>query len=184
MSKHIGTEPLETKRLALRRLTLEDAQPMFQNWANDPEVTEFLTWRPHGSIAVTKAVLRSWIREYENPRNYQWGIVLKETGELMGTISCVGIDDKEDSVEIGYCIGRSWWGMSYMPEALTALIEFFMDAVGVQKVRAKHDPENPASGRVMEKSGMKRIGLSEERFLSNRGIFHAIGYEICRGDIE
>ena len=77
MVKHKGTEMLETERLILRRFTIDDADDMFNNWANDPEVTKYLTWLPHGKVDITRNLLESWIKEYGDLENYNWTIVLK-----------------------------------------------------------------------------------------------------------
>ena len=65
MLTHKGTQTIETSRLNLRRAIREDAEPMFRNWAADPEVTKYLTWPTHGSIAVSEMVIGSWVLEYE-----------------------------------------------------------------------------------------------------------------------
>ena len=63
MLTHKGTQTIETSRLILRRAVREDAEPMFCNWASDPEVTKYLTWPAHGNIAVSEMVIGSWVRE-------------------------------------------------------------------------------------------------------------------------
>ena len=86
--RNLGTKRLETDRLILRKFELSDAEPMYRNWANDPEVTKFLTWPPHDDVKVTADVLRGWISQYENDTFYQWAIVLKESSpEPIGSIS-------------------------------------------------------------------------------------------------
>ena len=69
MLTHKGTVTVETPRLILRKARIEDAEPMFRNWANDPEVTKFLTWPPHGSIEVTRKLLASWVDSYEKKKS-------------------------------------------------------------------------------------------------------------------
>jgi RimJ/RimL family protein N-acetyltransferase len=105
--QHKGTQRLLTSRLELRRLTLADAEQMFAHWAADREVTRFLTWPPHATVDVTRGVLEEWVAGYGADDFYQWGIVLNETSELVGTISVVSIDDDVDAVEVGYCLGRA-----------------------------------------------------------------------------
>ena len=106
MLTHKGTLTLETERLVLRRARLSDAEPMLRNWANDPEVTKFLTWPPHGEAGVSRAVIGSWIHGYEQESYYQWMITVKAEGDKpIGSISAVDMDEKTGSVEIGYCIG-------------------------------------------------------------------------------
>ena len=80
--KHSGTKTIETPRLMLRRFTLEDAPAMYRNWASDPEVTKYLTWPTHSSVAVSRRVLEDWVEQYDKDSCYQWAIVLKETGAI------------------------------------------------------------------------------------------------------
>ena len=140
MLTHKGTQILETSRLILRRAIREDAEPMFRNWACDPEVTKFLTWPPHTNIGVTQTVLESWLAEYEKADYYQWIIVLKEIGEPIGSISVVRQNDAVEEAEIGYCIGSAWWHRGIMTEALSAVIEYLFTEVGINRIAARHDP--------------------------------------------
>ena len=73
---HCGTKRIETERLILRRFVIDDAFAMYNNWASDPDVTEFLTWPPHGSVDVTKNLLNTWLSSYDKENFYQWAIVL------------------------------------------------------------------------------------------------------------
>ena len=90
---------------------------MFHNWASDPEVTKFLTWPPHKSAELTRTLLEEWSKEYEKDDYYQWGIELKSLGEVIGTISVVGMKETIDMAHIGYCIGRAWWHQGTMRAA-------------------------------------------------------------------
>ena len=69
--KHLGTKRVETERLILRRFTMDDADAMFRNWANDPEVTKYLTWPAHTSVEVSRMVLESWVSQYDDNAVYQ-----------------------------------------------------------------------------------------------------------------
>ena len=155
---HIGTQQIETDRLILRSFVPEDAAPMYRNWASDPEVTRYLTWQAHSSSSVTRMVIASWLESYSNPNYYHWTIELKSLSEPIGSISGVKIDEEKRSVEIGYCIGRPWWGQGLVPEAVSALMHFFFEEVGVERIVACHHPDNPNSGRVMQKCGMTYEG--------------------------
>ena len=99
--KHLGTKMLETDRLILRRFTIEDASDMFQNWASDPEVTKYLTWPTHTDLDQTEDVITRWEDETIDNDVYQWAIELKEIGQVIGSISAVGMNEKVQSVEIG-----------------------------------------------------------------------------------
>ena len=182
MLTHKGTQTIETSRLILRKAVREDAEPMFRNWASDPEVTKFLTWPAHSSIAVSEMVIGSWLQEYEKENYYQWMIVLKELDEPIGSISVVRQNDRVEEAEIGYCIGRQWWHKGIMTEALSAVIEYLFTEVGMNRIAARHDPNNPNSGGVMRKCGMKYEGTNRACDRNNQGICDTAQYAILRGE--
>lgn len=175
MLKHKGTVRLETPRLILRQARMEDAESMFYNWANDKEVTKYLTWPPHSNIEVTQKVLESWVESYEKEDYYQWMIVLKEINEPIGSImvSTVG---RAQSAHVGYCIGRKWWRQGIMSEAFKRVIEFLLDEVGYHRIESMHDSNNPNSGKVMAKCGMKYEGTLRKADRNNQGICDACYY--------
>ncbi|MDE6168867.1 MAG: GNAT family N-acetyltransferase, partial [Acetatifactor sp.] len=108
--EHKGTKVIETERLILRPFRMEDAEPVFRNWASDPRVTKFLTWPTHESVETTEKVLKDWVEKNNDPINYQWAIELKEIHEPVGSISAVKTDDRTQSATVGYCVGYAWWG--------------------------------------------------------------------------
>jgi len=182
MLTHKGTQTIETSRLTLRRAVREDAAPMFRNWASDPEVTKFLTWPTHDSVTVSEMVIGSWLQEYEKENYYQWMIELKELHDPIGSISVVRQNDTVEEAEIGYCIGSPWWHQGIMTEALSAVIEYLFTEVGMNRVAARHDPNNPHSGMVMRKCGMKYEGTNRACDRNNQGICDAAHYAILRNE--
>lgn len=177
---HCGTCRIETSRLVLRRITMEDADAMYQNWASDPKVTRFLTWPPHPNADVTRKVIESWLPLYEKPSYYHWTITLKEDEwNPIGTIHGLVNDDLE-SVQIGYCLGRNWWHRGIMSEAAQAVIDFFFDRVGANSICSYHDPNNPHSGMVMRHCGMTYEGTRRQADRNNTGICDASWYSILR----
>lgn len=182
MLTHKGTQTIETPRLILRRAIREDAEPMFRNWSSDPKVTKYLTWPAHSNIAVSEMVIGSWLQEYEKDSYYQWMIVLKELGEPIGSISVVRQNDRVEEAEIGYCIGSRWWHRGIVSEALTAVMRYLFEEVGMNRVAARHDPNNPNSGRVMRKCGMIYEGTARSADRNNQGVCDAAHYAILRSD--
>ena len=182
--EHKGTVAIETERLRLRRFCVEDAQSMFLNWASDKEVTKFLTWPAHGSVEVSRQVLESWVKAYDDPGNYQWAIEWKEIGEPIGSIAAVKIDDETRAATIGYCIGRSFWGRGIVAEALRALIAFFFEQVGMNCVNACHDPRNPNSGKVMRKCGMTYEGTWRAGGVNNQGVCDESWYSVLKEEYD
>lgn len=178
--EHIGTKTIETPRLTLRRAELTDAQAMYENWASDPEVTKYLTWPTYTSIEPAYEILENWVKSYERPDFYQWMIVPKELGQPIGTISVVHSREKTASAEIGYCIGRKWWHRGIMTEALGAVIGYLFDTVGMNRIEACHDVNNPNSGKVMRKCGMRLEGIHRSADRNNHGICDLARYAILR----
>lgn len=182
--KHLGTRKLETDRLILRAFVPEDATAMFRNWAGDPEVTKFLTWPTHESEAVSAQVVGSWVERSSNPEIYQWAIVWKETMEAIGSISVVNSKECIQQVEIGYCIGRPWWHQGVMTECFSAVIRFLFEEVGVNRIIAGHDVNNPHSGMVMKKCGLRYEGTHRQAGKNNQGICDVNVYAILREDYD
>ena len=178
--EHKGTKIIETERLILRPFQIEDAEFMFRNWASDPEVTRFLTWATHEDVNVSEQVIQDWINKKDDLENYQWALEWKETGEPIGSMGAVRIDNRTESVTIGYCIGRSWWGKGFTAEALRAVIRFFFDEVGMNCVNACHDPRNPNSGKVMKKGGMTYEGTWRAGGVNNLGVCDESWYSILK----
>ena len=182
MLTHKGTKTIETGRLMLRRAIADDAKPMFRNWASDPQVTKYLTWPTHCTPEITESVLSSWISCYAKEDYYQWMIVLKDIGEPIGSISVVRQNEHVEEAEIGYCLGRQWWHQGIMSEALDAVIQYLFVDVGMNRVAARHDPNNPHSGGVMRKCGMKYEGTNRACDRNNQGICDAAQYAILRSE--
>ena len=139
----------------LRPIREEDSEVIFTKWAKEPEITKYMTWRPHQSIQETKQHVSSFIDGWSE-NDYTWIIEVKETGEVIGSFAA---RQKQHKVDIGYLIIKSEWGNGYMTEVMvSAFNEIFKDK-SVQRIWAVCDIENIGSKRVMEKSGMEYEGL-------------------------
>lgn len=92
----------------------------------------------------------------------------------------VDIKENLDIVHIGYCIGSPWWHQGYTSEAFKALIPFFFEEVGVNRIESSHDPNNPNSGLVMKKCGLKYEGTLRQSDWSNQGIVDASVYGLLK----
>lgn len=178
----LGTQTIETRRLVLRRFRIEDAEDMYRNWASDPEVTKFLTWPPHASVDFTKSLLNDWISKYEDGGYFNWGMEYKENGKVIGSISVVKLNENIEAADIGYCMSRAFWGQGLMPEALKEVINYLFDEVGLNRIAASHDANNPKSGRVMDKAGMKREGILRAAGKNNLGICDKVWHAVIRSD--
>ena len=149
-------EQIETKRLVLRKLCLEGAQAIFDGWAQDQEVTRYLTWRPHERIEQTQEFVDGCIRAWEGETRFPYMITLKDDGQVIGII-----DPRVEGPKagIGYGAARAHWGKGYVPEATRAIIDWSFQQPSIYRVYATTDVENVASRRVLEKVGMQCEGI-------------------------
>ena len=158
---------METPRLRLRKLRMRDAEKLF-SWMSDPEVARYVLWRAHRTRGETRSYLRYIRSQYRRGFPCSWGLEIRETGELIGTMGVMAWYPDHGCMEVGYSLGRAWWNRGYATEALARLMQMMFTEMGVHRVEALCDTRNPASARVMEKCGMRREGLLRQKML-NKG---------------
>ena len=178
---NIGTQNINTERLFLRRINIDDAEIMFKGWASDRDVTKYMRWKTHKDIETTKHAINLWVKEYESADTYRWGIVLKEKGELIGAIDIVSLNKDAQTAQIGYCISKKYWNKGITTEALKAVIDYMFSKTDIKKIESWHHVDNLASGKVMQKSKMKFIGVRKNGDKDSDGNLHDIAvYEILK----
>lgn len=165
---NMGTKTLETKRLILRKFTLDDAEGMFNNWATDSKVNKYLAWNIHKNVEETRNIISKWISKYEDG-NYNWIVEKKDTHEVIGSICEEGKNIKNKTISLGYCYGSKYWNNGYASEVLRRVIEYLLNEEDYYLVEANYRSSNPASGKVMEKSGMKYDGTLRDRKIDPDG---------------
>lgn len=148
-------EIIETSRLVLRRPRREDASAIFERYAQDPEVTRYLAWKPHDAIERTYAFLGRCETVLKTGEAFPWTIVLQRNG----IIGMIELRLSGHRAEIGYVLARSYWNRGYMTEAMQAIVKWTLAQPGIYRVWAFCDVENAASARVLEKAGMQREGI-------------------------
>ena len=163
-----NTKELETDRLILRKFRIEDAEGMFNNWATDPLVNKYLSWPLHKNVEETKNIISKWISKYDEG-SYNWIVELKDNHEVIGSVCEEGKNLKHKTIAVGYCYGSKYWNKGYASEALRKVIEYLLLDQGFYLVEANHRSSNPASGRVMQKAGMKYDGTLRSRKLDPDG---------------
>lgn len=163
--KSKGTIKLETDRLILRKGKMNDAKQIFENYGKDPLVSRYVVWDRHTNVKDAENLMKKWEESYKNDNSYKWVVIEKNTNMLIGSITAVKVDEINKTVALGYCYGSKWWNNGYATEALKMVIKFFFEKVGVETIYANHLFQNVASGRVMEKAGMKFEGVSRNRMI-------------------
>lgn len=149
-------EQIETDRLVLRKPRMDDAPAIFAGWTQDPEVTRYLTWRPHRRLGQTESFLQSCLAAWASGTRFPYVITLKENGQIVGMIDPRLEGSK---VGVGYGLARSHWGKGYMTEATRAVIDWAFQQPEIDRVYATTDVENVGSRRVMNKAGMRCEGI-------------------------
>lgn len=166
---NLGTVRLETNRLILRKIQAEDYKDAYKNWCSSDLVDKYVTWQKHDSIYVTKELYDAWISEYDD-KTYRWIIEYKENNEVVGMI---GVSKKflsSSTCELGYCLGDKYWNMGIMSEAISEVIRFLFEDCKAETVWAEYLENNPASGKVMIRNGMKYEGTLRKRVVDKNGI--------------
>jgi ribosomal-protein-alanine N-acetyltransferase len=149
---------LETERLKFRKLTMRDAGDIFE-YASVPEVTLYVSWTPHRTLADTKSFLKHVLFQYEKGIPASWGIVLKENDKLIGTGGYLWWSTEHSKAEVGYVISDKYWNKGYMTEALKKILQFGFETMNLERIEARCFIKNTASERVMQKCGMKLEGI-------------------------
>ncbi|NMD37882.1 MAG: GNAT family N-acetyltransferase [Christensenellaceae bacterium] len=176
-----------TQRLILRPANIKDANDIYE-YSKDEKVAEHVLWSAHKSLGETKQYLKQMIKLYKNGSPSSFVIVLKSTGRVIGTIGFMSINPEHSSAEVGYSMARDMWGKGIMTEALKALIGFGFQTLRLNRIDAMHDCNNPSSGRVMQKCGMKFEGCLRQK-VYNKGKFvdvnlYSILWEDYKKEIE
>lgn len=164
MLQHVGTKTIHTNRLILRRFQASDAQDIWNNWVTDPQACRFWTWDPHTDIEETKSALQEWIQAYQDATYYHWVIVLKENIQAVGYIYLNAFNEEQESAAIHFLLSRKHWNKGHMTEACQAVLAYAFTQIGASKVATHHHAQNPASGRIMQKSGMQCIGNEDKQY--------------------
>ena len=155
---HLGSLVMKTEHLYLRLFVLEDAPAMYENWASDPENLKYVTWDAHTSSERTRESIKRWVEQYQKPDTYKWAICFKTSpDQVIGDISVVSQDPESQSCELGYILGKKFWGQGFMTEAVIAILDFLLNEVRFKKIKATYVSLNPASGKVMKKAGMQYV---------------------------
>jgi RimJ/RimL family protein N-acetyltransferase len=146
---------IETPRLRLRTPVMDDAEAIFTTYARDAEATRYVSFRTHRSSDEARDYLRQCAAGWAGSGPFTWVIALREEGRLAGAID---IRPEGHRVELGYILGRAYWGRGYMTEVVRAVAEWALAQPEVHRVWAVCDVDNLASARVLEKAGMEREG--------------------------
>lgn len=164
---------LETQRLILRPMRVTDSADMYA-YARNPEVSRFLTWSPHPDISHTRRYLEYLGGRYRIGAFYEWAIVHRETGRMIGSCGFTTIDTVNHCADIGYVMNPDFHGQGLMTEAARCVRDFGFDVIHLNRIEGRFMIENTASRRVMERIGMRYEGMRRSAMLV-KGAYRDIG---------
>lgn len=144
---------LETPRLLLRKIDLSDTDDMYE-YSRLDSVTKYLTWSSHVRRAQTENHIKLLQRKYASGDFYDWAVIEKTSGKMIGTCGFTNIFPKEKTAEVGYVIAQDFWGKGIAKEALCEVLRFGFETFDFERIYARHMLGNDASGKVMQKCGM------------------------------
>ena len=174
-------ERLETERLILRRMDMHDARDMF-DYSRDKEVALHVLWDAHTNISESRADIKCMMRKYRLGDPASWGILRKDQDRLIGTIGYMWYQPENNAAELGYSLARDCWNQGFMTEALSEVLRYSFENMGMNRVEAQHETDNPASGAVMRKCGMTHEGTLRSH-LYNKGRYVDVEvYSILRSE--
>lgn len=155
MPESLPPESFVTSRLLLRKPRPEDASAIFTAYAQDPEVTRYLAFRPHQDLNETHQAVARFLDGWRTGKSYCWLIFRRDEGELIGAIAA----REDQGINLGYLIARPYWRRGFMSEAIAAIVDWAFAQPSVFRVWAVCDLENEASARVLERSGFHQEGI-------------------------
>lgn len=175
-------EELETQRLVLRKLTMDDLFDYYERLGSDGQVCRFMLWEPHQDIGETLELVEQTLGSYERGNQYYWIVERKEEPGLIGRVMLTWFDEEEEACSFSCMFARDYWGQGYAAEALQAVFGFAFEHLGVRKITGEHMTGNAAAGAVMRKLGMTSTGFVEGKYVKQGHPVDVECYELLSGE--
>ncbi|WP_447528453.1 GNAT family N-acetyltransferase [Vreelandella sp. TE19] len=166
MSQALFSPVIETERLTLKPLVADDADSLLDIFS-DPEVMRYWNTPPWSSRQHALDFIDDANASMQREELITLGVYMKATGVLVGKCMLFDCHKTSKRAEIGFGLGRSYWGKGYINEAAQALIHYGFETLGLRRIEAEIDPANQASAKALEKLGFSREGLLRQRWEIN-----------------
>ncbi|MCP5099006.1 MAG: GNAT family N-acetyltransferase [Chloroflexi bacterium] len=172
---------LETPRLTIRWLRADDVDALFQIFS-DEQAMRYWSSLPMQTVQDAQLLLKSAEDGYANNSGIRFGLELKETDQLLGTCSLFNFHHTSRRAEIGYILGRPYWGNGFMHEALVAIVDYAFNQLDLHRLEADIDPRNNASRQSLLRLGFLKEGLLRERWIVNGEVSDSELYGLLRSE--
>jgi ribosomal-protein-alanine N-acetyltransferase len=172
---------IHTERLYLRKISLKDAKTLFQYWS-DPKVTKYLNITTFKNIEQSYIMIRLLSSLYRTKKGIRWTIVTKDTKDVIGTCGFNNWVKKSSRGEIGYELGKEYWGKGYASEAVKEILKYGFKTMNLNRIEAFTVPEATSSINLLEKLGFKKEGLLRDYGFWNGKYWDENIYSLLRKD--
>ncbi|HWR82232.1 MAG TPA: GNAT family N-acetyltransferase [Candidatus Deferrimicrobium sp.] len=170
---------LDGKFIALRPISRSDAEDIYKN-AKDKEISRF-TFIPHPYTMDDAFRFIKLSRKHERQgTSYHFGIELKATGRIIGMIGVHGVNSKHKRAELGYFVGRKYWGKGFAGEALRLVLSFGFNRLRLKRMVAGVMHPNVMSSRLLERAGFTLEGRNRKHFKQHGRWLDEMRYGILR----
>ena len=168
-----GTVELRTEQMVLRRYLPDDAEQLYRRLGKDPAITQYSGWNPYATLEMAKETVRRYMDGYADDHFYSWIMDLDDI--LVGTIGAY--DYKEDQIEVGFSVVRTWQGRGIATEAVRKVLEYLTENERINCVTAWCAAENTGSKRVLEKAGMKLVNTEANGLAVGDKVYDRLNFE-------
>ena len=159
---------IETRRLVLRDIKPSDAKDLF-SFMSDKETLKSNLMIPHNKIAETDKLIATLKKQYAKKKEIRWGVTLKGTDTIIGTIGFHSLNLKDFQAEVGGVLAKQYWRGRIMIEALLTVLTFGFEKMALNRIYGLISPDNIASISLGEKVGFRKEGLLREcKFLNDQ----------------
>jgi RimJ/RimL family protein N-acetyltransferase len=174
---------LSAERVRLRWLTATDIPSLFAIFG-DTAVTRYWGFATLPDLAGAEALLADIHQQFHHRTLFQWGVETIGSGEVVGTCTLAGLDAANRRADLGFALGRAFWGRGYMAEILPPLLRFAFADLALHRITADVDPQNERSIRILERLGFQREGYLREHWLVQGEPQDAVLYGLLRSDAK
>ena len=173
------TKTISTERLILRKPQPSDEAALFAMHA-DPEVMRYFSEPPWEDAGRAARKIAEDVAAFEHEEFFRFAIELRATGEYLGSCTLHALHAQNRRAEVGYALGRPYWGKGYMHEALSALLEFAFVERDLNRLEADIDPHNAASASALERQDFNKEGFLPERWIVGGQVSDSALYGLLR----
>jgi len=174
---------LETERLILRQLRLDDTVDLYNYFSKD-EVTEFYDLDSFSELKQAEDLIKIWKERFNNLQGFRWGITLKTEDQIIGTCGFHKWSMKHFKAEIGYELTPKYWRKGLMTEVLGSVISYGFEELELNRIEAVIHRDNISSRKLLEKSGLNEEGSLKDYFFEKKRFVDAVIFSILKKDYK